>query len=300
MSFTLVASTNPATPCLSPALLSEIGQHLMPLTGTTFVDGRMLAEGIAAEFTGLPALDIAPLRAAMATVPVDLNLVESENRRKRLLVADLESTLIDNEMLDDLAAEIGIGDQIAAITQKSMRGEVDFAQSVRERVALLANLPLTTLDKVGERIRITPGAPTLIATMAKHGAHCAIATGGFGYFAIPVAEFLGCHTVHCNQFVLTKDEAPRLTGSLVEPVFDRAAKRRTLETLAGNLGISAADTIAVGDGANDLDMLAAAGFGVAFRAKPIVADAARLSLTYSDLTGLLFLQGYTGPEIVRP
>lgn len=294
MSFALVLSTAPTTPALTADLVAAAAAA----AGLPADAARWLFPDVAAELPVAAAIDLAAVRAALGNAPIDANLVETDGRRKRLLVADMESTLIENEMLDDLAAEIGIGPQIAAITEKSMRGEVDFAQSVRERVALLTDLPLSIMETCAARIRVMPGAKSLVATMAAHGARCVIATGGFGYFAHPVADDLGCHEVHCNHLEIAADGA-RLTGRLIDPIFDRAAKRHTLEGAAADLGIPLSATMAVGDGANDLDMLSVAGFGVAFRAKPIVSVAAKLALSHSDLTGLLFLQGYTASDITR-
>lgn len=240
--------------------------------------------------TGDPRAEV---RASLADLPVDVNLVPSERRRKKLLVADMESTMIENEMLDELAAEIGIGAEIAAITGRSMRGEIDFATSVKERVAMLKDLPLAIMDKCAAEIRDMAGAKTLIATLKANGCHTVIATGGFTYFSEPVRQRLGFDEAHGNILEL-KDG--KLTGTIVEPVFDRASKEKTLRAVAARLGLDLSQTAGVGDGANDLDLLAAAGLGVAFHAKPIVAEAARFRVDHSDLTALLYLQGYKKAE----
>jgi phosphoserine phosphatase len=254
-----------------------------------------LAPGIAAEipFAG----DLASARgAALAALPkeaIDIAAIPADGRRKKLLIADMESTLIENEFLDDIAARAGIGPKIADITRRAMAGELDFAGALRERVAMLQGLNAELLDDVYARLQIMPGARTLIATMRRHGAVTAIVSGGFRFFAERVRARLGADLAEANELEVSEG---RLTGKVREPIFDRASKLATLKRLADARGLSLAETIAVGDGANDLEMVRAAGLGVAFRAKPILADAASVAIRHGDLTALLYLQGYRQPE----
>lgn len=244
-----------------------------------------------------PATVQAAARAALAGTGVDANVVAVPGRRKKLLVADMESTLIRNEMLDELAAMIGIGERVAAVTARAMNGEIDFRESLRARVALLAGQPATLLDEAAHRIEAMPGAATLIATMRAHGAFTAIVSGGFGVFAGRVRHSLGADHHEANELLLAGD---RIAGAVREPILDAAAKAAALERLAAAHALPLDATIATGDGANDLEMLARAGFGVAYRAKPRVAGAARLAVAHGDLTALLFLQGYRRDEFVAP
>jgi phosphoserine phosphatase len=230
------------------------------------------------------------LRARLA---IDVALLRSENRRKRLLIADMDSTMIENETLDELAEEAGIGDRIAAITARSMRGEIDFADALRERVAMLAGLEVGALDRTAARIRPTAGAETVVRTMRAAGAFTALVSGGFKFCTALVRVRLGFDVDDANDLVIADG---KLTGALVEPVLDQNAKRVALERFAAARGITAADCLAVGDGANDLAMLGTAGLGVAYRGKPIVAAAAGVRIDHGDLTALLYLQGYTKAE----
>jgi phosphoserine phosphatase len=251
-----------------------------------------LAPGVACE-VACAGGDIARVRAALAGVPVDANLLPAANRRKRVLVADMESTLIENEMLDDLAATVGIGAEVADITRRTMNGELDFRDSVRERVALLAGLPAERMEEAATRIRLMPGAVTLIATMRAHGAYTAIVSGGFKIFTMQVRALLGMDEDLANDLEIA---AGALTGEVREPVLGRDAKEAALLRIAAAHGVGAADAVTVGDGANDLAMLARAGLGVAFRAKPAVAAQVPVKVAHGDLTALLFLQGYRRDE----
>jgi phosphoserine phosphatase len=229
--------------------------------------------------------------------PIDINIVPGDpaSRRKKLLVADLESTIIQQECLDELADYVGLRPRIADITARAMRGELDFEAALRERVSLLKGLDASVLDETYARVTLMPGAQTLVATMKAHGATCALVSGGFTYFTERIAERLGFDIQRGNTLDLT---AGHLAGTVAEPILGREAKLATLERLARDRGLGSALTLAVGDGANDLAMIGAAGLGVAFRAKPIVAAEAAASITHGDLTALLHLQGYTRTEFV--
>ncbi|MEZ5773683.1 MAG: phosphoserine phosphatase SerB [Hyphomicrobiaceae bacterium] len=234
---------------------------------------------------------LAAAREALAGRPVDLALVPAGNRRKRLLVADMDSTIIGQECIDEVGDVAGFGAEIAAITERSMRGEIDFEAALRNRVGLLKGLPVTALEQVmTERIRLNPGARTLVATMAGHGAVTALVSGGFTFFTERVARLAGFQINEANRLIETEG---RLTGEVGEPVLDRDAKRRSLVRIASAHGLPLGLAIAVGDGANDRAMIEAAGLGVAYRAKPVLRAVADVAIEHADLTALLYLQGYT-------
>ena len=240
---------------------------------------------------------LARARAALGDARVDVNVIARAGRRKALLVADMESTLIQNEMIDELADTIGIGEEVALITFRTMNGELDFATALRERVALFAGLPVQRLATVAKRIRLMPGASCLIATLRAHGVFTAIVSGGFMFFTALVRRRLGADHDEGNDLVITNGT---LTGTIRDPILDRDGKVQSLRRLAAKLEIGVEDALTVGDGANDLPMLRAAGLGVAFRAKPAIAAAAPVRITHGDLTALLFLQGYPRTSFVTP
>jgi phosphoserine phosphatase len=231
--------------------------------------------------------------AVIGDAAVDVVAQPERERRKRLLVADLESTMIENEMLDELALILGIGSRVAEITRRAMNGEIDFVAALEARVALLAGTESRVLHEAAARIRLTPGARTLVATMRDNGAATALVTGGFRIFADRVAAELGFERVTANRLEIVDG---RITGKVLPPIITGETKRETLLALAAELDVPLAQTIAVGDGANDLAMLAAAGLGTAFHAKPRVAATARWRLDHADLTGLLYAQGYRKAE----
>ena len=239
------------------------------------------------------------LRAAIGQCPVDINLVRDDAlRRKRLLLADMDSTIIGQECIDEIAQFAGVGDSVAAITERAMRGELDFEEALTERVGLLKGLSEDALEKVAaERLTITPGARELIATMRHHGAYCILVSGGFTFFTSRIAATVGFDENRANTLEIV---AGRLTGNPVHPILGREAKRETLIECTAKFALPPDATLAVGDGANDLAMIEAAGLGVAFRAKPLVNQAADAQVQHGDLRDLLFLQGYRHDEIVAP
>ena len=228
--------------------------------------------------------------------PVDLAVLPTADRRKRLLMADMDSTIITVECLDELADHVGLKPRVAAITRRAMNGEIDFAAALRERVALLRGLDAGVIDEIlRQRVRATPGAATLVRTMRAHGAFTALVSGGFTAFTGPVRARLGFDHDEANELAV---EDGLLTGGLIEPIRDASSKRAALLRLAETLNLPVAATLAVGDGANDLPMIATAGLGVAFRPHPRVAAAAPHTIRYGDLTALLHLQGYAASEFV--
>lgn len=239
--------------------------------------------------------DPAAIERALEGLPIDAIVTRHRGRRKGLLVADMDSTIVTSETLDELAAFAGLKEKVAYITRRSMNGEIDFAEALRQRVAMLKGLSLDALGQTWAKTKFTPGAKELIATMRKHNATTALVSGGFTFFTGKVAETLGFHEHRANVLL---DDGAALTGEVAEPILDREAKLLTLRELAAARGLQMSATMAVGDGANDLAMLKEAGVGVAFHAKPIVAAEARARVDFGNLRALLFAQGYKASEFV--
>jgi phosphoserine phosphatase len=236
------------------------------------------------------------LRARYADTAIDL-IITTNNDKKQLLVADMESTIIEQECLDELADKVGIRDKIADITERAMRGELAFEPALRERVKLLQNLPITTLEDIyNESVTLMPGAQTLIATLKQNGTYCALVSGGFTFYAQRIAELLGFDFYQSNNLGI-QDE--RLDGTVIDPILGRSAKAEILEKISSTRGLALSQSIAVGDGSNDLAMIDIAGFGVAFRAKPAVAAAANICVNHGDLTALLYIQGYRKADFAK-
>ncbi len=236
------------------------------------------------------------LRTALSGLPVDVAVQHETSRRKRFLIADMDSTMIEQECIDELAAEVGLKEHVAAITARAMNGEIAFEPALRERVALLKGLPVSVIESViAERITLAKGGRELVATMRKNGAWTALVSGGFTMFTGPVAARLGFDEHQANTLLVADGT---LSGEVADPVLGREAKARALEAISARLGVSPEDALAVGDGANDLDMLRIAGTGVALHAKPTVAAQARFRIDHGDLTALLYLQGYRREEFV--
>jgi phosphoserine phosphatase len=279
-------------------LTPAIGTMAMEAVGASAID--WLAEWTACEFAlpeGAEAVAEMRLREALAAHPVDVVVQPAAGRRKKILIADMDSTMIDQECIDELADEIGMKNHIAAITRRAMNGEIAFEPALRERVALLKGLPVTVISQVLEtRITLAAGGRELITTMKKNGAHTALVSGGFTAFTGPVAAKLGFDENIANRL---EEESGRLAGKVAEPILGRQAKADALVRTAARLGLVPSDAMAVGDGANDLDMIRLAGSGVALHAKPSVAAQARIRVDHGDLTALLYIQGYRQSEFVR-
>ncbi|MBZ6075265.1 phosphoserine phosphatase SerB [Microvirga puerhi] len=291
---TLVA--NPDRPVLTGTILATAAKALGQET-----EPAVLASGIAADLI-LPGgrertVIEAILRDALGDAPIDIIVQPLANRRKLLFLADMDSTMIGQECIDELADFVGLKTEVSEITERAMRGEIAFEPALRERVALLKNLPVKVVDEIiASRISLTPGGPALVQTMRANGAYTCLVSGGFTLFTGPIAAKIGFNE-HRSNHLIVADEM--LAGKVEEPILGREAKLATLIELRDRFGLSHADTMAVGDGANDLAMLGEAGLGVAFHAKPAVAAAAHARIDYGDLTALLYAQGYRDQDFVE-
>jgi phosphoserine phosphatase len=294
MAFVATLVANPSNPVLTPAIAEQAADRVKA-SGLYW-----LADGIACDIALRDDSDIAAARdtilAVIAGAPVDLAVQEAETRRKKLLIADMDSTMIGQECIDELAAEVGLKEKVAAITARAMNGEIAFEPALRERVALLKGLPVSVVDEVIEkRITLTPGGRELIATMKAKGYYTALVSGGFTVFTSRIAATLGFDENRAN-ILLAEDG--RLTGEVAEPILGKQAKVDALTDISERLGISPQEAMAVGDGANDLGMLHLSGAGVALHAKPAVAAEAKIRIDHGDLTALLYLQGYRKSDFV--
>lgn len=244
--------------------------------------------------------DAAEARAVVATVieglPVDACVQPAAGRKKRLLIADMDSTIINVECIDELADFAGVKDRVSEITERAMRGELDFEAALRERVAMLKGLPLADLQRAyDERVRLNPGAGALVRTMTAHGAKAFLVSGGFSFFTSRVAQAAGFDANRANTLI---EDGDVLAGTVGDPILGKAAKLQALNEEAAILGVPLSATLAVGDGANDLAMIEASGLGIAYRAKPIVAAQAHAKVDHADLTALLYFQGYRADQFV--
>ena len=281
----------------SGAITTNLARELERAVGS---QGRWLADSEAYEvpFHGHNVVDARATLSEMTNgLPVDLAILPAEDRRKRALMSDMDSTMITIECVDELAAVAGVGDHVADITRRAMAGELDFVQAMGERVSLLEGLSVEAVDIVfDKRLQLMPGAKTLVATMRASGCHTLLISGGFTLFTERVARMIG-FADHQGNVLEVADN--RLTGRLIPPLNGERAKLEALSTLAQTLGIETAQVLAVGDGANDRSMIQAAGLGCAFRAKPILKAASDAVVDHGDLTALLYFQGYTSDEFVR-
>jgi phosphoserine phosphatase len=297
----LTLITAPVAAASAAAAVDAAAAALVRL-GARLEGPNWLAPGLACDL-GFDELDRDQADAAarralderFGAIAIDVLTQPAAGRRKRLLLADMESTMIANEMLDELADILGFGPEIAEITRRAMNDEMDFATALRARVALLKGAPEAALASAGQRIRITPGAKALIATMHAHGAYTVLVSGGFRHYTRRIAAELGFDLEIANELLI---EEGRLRGTVAEPILGRDAKLAALKRVAAERQLPLTATLAVGDGANDIAMIEAAGLGIAFHARPAVAARARCRIEYNDLTALLYAQGYRAEEVV--
>ena len=284
--------TDPAQPALDSALVEALRN------AWAGGEARWLNPEIAAEFD-LPAIpdNRWQVWADLQANGVDLAVQKAEGRRKQMLLADMDSTMIAQECIDELADLAGFGPQVAEITAQAMNGVLEFEPALRARVALFKGMDAAIINQVlAERITFTPGGRELVATMKAHGAHTALVSGGFTAFTERVASELGFDEHHANLLTIADGQ---LAGTVAEPILGRQAKIDALESISARLRLTPEDVIAVGDGANDLGMLSRAGAGVALHAKPVVAERCELRINHGDLTALLYLQGYSATEFAQ-
>jgi phosphoserine phosphatase len=275
-------------------LIAASGSGAITSEMATRLSGKWLAEGEALEVSSEREAEVRKLSAGL---PIDINLVPIANRRKKLLLADMDSTMIQQECIDELGVVAGVGDYIKAVTIRSMRGEIDFEEALKERVALLKDLPESVIQQVIDtRLTFMPGGKTLLATMKKHGAYTALISGGFTAFTSHVSRALGFHENRANTLLVSDG---KITGKVGMPILGKDAKVESLLRICSAHGLSHADVLAVGDGANDIPMLQAAGMGVALHAKPKVQEQAGFVVNHGDLTALLYLQGYSWETFVK-
>lgn len=291
--FTVTLLCAPSAPSLDPSLADA----LRNAWGGGVV--RWLSPDVAAEFD-VPVVpgNFWEVWEEVQTLQIDLVVQPSENRRKNVLLADMDSTMIEQECIDELAEEAGVGDRVKEITARAMNGELDFEAALLERVSLLKGLPVAVIDTVlQDRITLMPGGPALLATMKAHGAYAALVSGGFTAFTQAIAARLGFDENRANTLLHSEGV---LTGEPVRPILGQQAKVNALQEISARLGFAEADVLAVGDGANDLAMLQRAGTGVALHAKPSVAAQCDVRVNHCDLTALLYLQGYSREDFVEP
>ena len=295
MSLVATLICNPASPSLDSTLV-EAARAILPGAGPA----QWLFDGVAADIPFANPEDrgavIKRLREALGDLPVDVVVQPEIGRRKRLFLADMDSTMIGQECIDELADLVGVKARVAAITERAMRGEIEFAPALRERVSLLKGLPTSVVDEVlQKRITLTPGGRELVQTMRAHGAYTCLVSGGFTVFTGPVAAMIGFQENRANTLLA---EDGKFSGKVAEPILGREAKFDTLIELTESFELDDIDTLVAGDGANDIPMIQAAGLGVAYHAKPAVAAAATARIDHGDLTALLYAQGYKRSEFV--
>ncbi len=295
MQHVLVFSTSALSANFSDVTIAGLLQRSgLPATGKS---PNWLAPGQAAEmpYDNLAVKDIAALRQIANAAQIDVNMIAAGNRRKTLLLADMDSTIINGESLDEMAAIVGLGDVVADITARSMNGELDFEAAIDARVAMFAGQSASLFEATLAAIRLTAGARTLVQTMRYNKGHCYLVSSGFTPIAAQVANLCGFHAAHANEMIISNGV---ITGKVKKPILGSDSKAQILKRYCHEHELDFADTVAIGDGANDITVLKAAGMGVAFNSKAMLRKAIDLQLNHTDLTGLLFLQGYRATDFI--
>ncbi len=295
---TLIAK--PESKALEPSLVRDVKTAVLGLETVWLSEGQavdIVLDGDANDQDHVAYVE-ALLRSIIAGRPIDIAVQSPVGRRKSVLIADMDSTMIEQECIDELADMAGVKDHVSAITRRAMNGEIEFEPALRERVALLKDLPVSIVQKViSERITFMPGGSVLVKTMQNNGAFCALVSGGFTAFTVPIAAALG---FNANRANILNEHNGLLTGTVADPILGMHAKVEALEEYCSTLGIAPQNSIAVGDGANDLGMIRRAGTGVALHAKPLVAQQAKIRIDHCDLTALLYIQGYCDIDFIYP
>ncbi|MCX7323751.1 MAG: phosphoserine phosphatase SerB [Hyphomicrobiales bacterium] len=293
MAYVATLVSHPAQKALTPAMLAKASQALPHAGAATWLNPGIAADLPFARPDAALADIAARLRVAVSA-PIDVIVQPIAHRRKKLFLADMDSTMIGQECIDELADFVGLRAEVSEITERAMRGELAFEPALRERVALLRGLPVSVVDEIiASRITLTPGGRALVGTMRARGAYTALVSGGFTVFTSRIGAMIGFHEDRSNWLDIADG---KLGGTVREPILGKEAKLVALVELRGKAGLLAEETMAVGDGANDLAMLGEAGLGIAFRAKPAVAAAAHARVDHADLTALLYAQGYRADE----
>lgn len=295
MSLVATLICNPANPALDSTVV-EAARAILASSGPAI----WLSDEVAVDIPFTSTDDVKTiadhLRAARGDLPIDIVVQPQADRRKKLLLADMDSTMIGQECIDELADFAGLKAHVARITERAMRGEIAFEPALRERVALLKGLPVDVVDEtLQDRITLTPGGRELVGTMRAHGAYTCLVSGGFTLFTEKIGAMIGFQENRANTLLV---EDGKLSGAVVEPILGREAKLATLVELREAFDLDNLDTLVVGDGANDLGMIQQAGMGIAYHAKPAVAAAATMRIDHGDLTALLYAQGYKRSEFV--
>ena len=295
MKFVATLIANPEKANLHPRDVKK-AQEILNRAGYVSRPPAWLEDHIACdiEFTGSSLSYVRKcLKTGLTGIEIDIVVQPTKNRRKRLLIADMDSTIVTGETLDELAGIAGLKKQVSVITKRAMQGEVEFKEAVRERVALLEGVPAAAMEKALNKIEVTKGATTLVKTMRFNGAYTALVSGGFNYFTNAIAKLVGFQEISSNQIVIKNGI---LTGEVIEPILDSDAKLQALKKICNDQNIPLSESIATGDGANDIPMIIHSGLGVAFHAKPVVETNAKAIIRFGDLTSLLYLQGYKSTE----